>query len=624
MFRRRTDPGAPVRATMMTLLVLLAAPWASAASPPPLPEEVQDLLDLLVPTIIPDTTVLPAEERKYEDRDYIVVGTIQVSQGGTLVLDEASFEVAGSSSGIVVQPGGKIRMSAATFGSTVGANAAPGTFAIHLMPGSEAEITDAVVRGGAGILVETEDALIERVVFERNSVGLRLLNVSVTIADNTFIDNDVGVNQTGGAPRLTRNEILGGTWCIRDWLTDPVIDNNTLGGCHFGIWHERSASKFEFNDIEDAFDPGGIGIALVDQVPLLQAAPDDGPSMASGGSTIVRHNTISRFGIGILVVNSAADIHNNTIDQSVFDGIRVENTTATVAIHRNTIHHNNDTGIRIYASDDAPVANNTVHNNTFAGIVLAGSPGALAADNLVENNTKFGVLVLGGDDATLARNTARENGVGIRLEADAPGALLVDNDVVSSTGAGIDVRADGADLVGNDVTASGDAGVKIASGGVDVSGGTLLQNGIGLEADGADDLTVTGTTIRLSVGDGVHYHDSDDATFDGVNASANGGQGFHVVAASGDVVTLTCVRAIANAQSGVFADGAATIDIADAWLEDSGAFGVLWAGAGSIDATASYWGTASGPTHSGNPGGTGDAVSDGVNYSGFLAAPPTC
>ena len=40
----------------------------------------------------------------------------------------------------------------------------------------------------------------------------------------------------------------------------------------------------------------------------------------------------------------------------------------------------------------------------------------------------------------------------------------------------------------------------------------------------------------------------------------------------------------------------------------------------NVDAQWNWWGDNSGPTHSGNPGGTGQTVSDSVNYSGFLGA----
>jgi hypothetical protein len=40
----------------------------------------------------------------------------------------------------------------------------------------------------------------------------------------------------------------------------------------------------------------------------------------------------------------------------------------------------------------------------------------------------------------------------------------------------------------------------------------------------------------------------------------------------------------------------------------------------TIDARWNWWGVNSGPTHAGNPGGTGDAVTDGIDYSSFLSS----
>ena len=51
-------------------------------------------------------------------------------------------------------------------------------------------------------------------------------------------------------------------------------------------------------------------------------------------------------------------------------------------------------------------------------------------------------------------------------------------------------------------------------------------------------------------------------------------------------------------------------------------FGIAWASGDVINAFHNYWGDPSGPTHSSNPGGIGDPVSDNVNFNPFLTAPP--
>jgi len=55
-------------------------------------------------------------------------------------------------------------------------------------------------------------------------------------------------------------------------------------------------------------------------------------------------------------------------------------------------------------------------------------------------------------------------------------------------------------------------------------------------------------------------------------------------------------------------------------FEDNGR-GLVWEGATILNATDNWWGNASGPCHSGNPGGTGDPISGNVDYTPWLLYP---
>ncbi|MBU4450167.1 MAG: right-handed parallel beta-helix repeat-containing protein [Candidatus Marinimicrobia bacterium] len=50
-------------------------------------------------------------------------------------------------------------------------------------------------------------------------------------------------------------------------------------------------------------------------------------------------------------------------------------------------------------------------------------------------------------------------------------------------------------------------------------------------------------------------------------------------------------------------------------------YGIFNVGTEEVDATCNWWGDFSGPTHSGNPDGTGDAVSDNVDFNPWLLGP---
>ncbi|OGZ07906.1 MAG: hypothetical protein A3C13_04525 [Candidatus Lloydbacteria bacterium RIFCSPHIGHO2_02_FULL_50_11] len=57
-------------------------------------------------------------------------------------------------------------------------------------------------------------------------------------------------------------------------------------------------------------------------------------------------------------------------------------------------------------------------------------------------------------------------------------------------------------------------------------------------------------------------------------------------------------------------------------IHDNPSYGLYNGSAISIDATDNYWGDPSGPTHPSNPGGTGDRVSDNVDFGNFTSCNP--
>jgi len=76
---------------------------------------------------------------------------------------------------------------------------------------------------------------------------------------------------------------------------------------------------------------------------------------------------------------------------------------------------------------------------------------------------------------------------------------------------------------------------------------------------------------------------------------------------------------IADNRRGVIANGASNPVINQCDIVDNVEYGIQNANLSfNIDARWNWWGSNTGPTHSGNPGGTGQIVSDSVNYGGFL------
>jgi hypothetical protein len=87
-------------------------------------------------------------------------------------------------------------------------------------------------------------------------------------------------------------------------------------------------------------------------------------------------------------------------------------------------------------------------------------------------------------------------------------------------------------------------------------------------------------------------------------------------------------NALASMQASLREEGRLTVACSD--FAGNGPSGLELATDNTVDARANFWGNPSGPTHPGNPGGSGDVVRDAVagasgevGYSPFLAGPAT-
>ncbi|MBI3553018.1 MAG: hypothetical protein HY077_10930, partial [Elusimicrobia bacterium] len=154
-----------------------------------------------------------------------------------------------------------------------------------------------------------------------------------------------------------------------------------------------------------------------------------------------------------------------------------------------------------------------------------------------------------------------------------------------------------------------------------------------LNAAGAGRLT--NAVVRYAGGGGTQYR-TDGTLFGGqiaavtmrsVSPAISAGEvsfsaldGIHLFAASNP--SITGVNIVNNFR-GVVTEGGSQPVINFCSIAGNASFGVDNLDAGvTVNARQDWWGQASGPTHSGNPGGTGDRASDFVDYGGFLASPP--
>ena len=551
--------------------------------------------------VISGGVVAAGENVTYANRTYRSDGTVFVSPGARVTVDNATISFTAASRGFVVAPGGELLITASTLQEADGGS----EFGIDAQRASRFKLVGSSLLGGSGIRLATDDAEVHDDTIANIPVALRNEYVNVTIYAVNFQNNTVSVNNTGGFPQLHNNTFQGGATCVRDWLSDPTIVYNTFRGCHVGIYHHRSESKLSFNDMSnDAYPPGG-GIIVEDTM-----------------SPTIEGNEISNYGTGIIIRNARAYIRNNTIHDNVLDGILIENNSAPMDVQGNEVYDNGRIGIALFNVTDVPVTNNGVWGHgAQAGIFLNGAvrspvesnrvhqgllgisvhnaPGQLVAGNTVNDTTQDGIWVgIGTTGANVSQNTVQRSGYGI--VSDAASTELYANDVLDAGIAGVMLKGDASSMRFDSVT-GGARGIGLVDA-ANVQMDFVVANGnalMGVWIDGG-----SGHTLR------------------NVNASENGDDGF-VVYNNTSGIALLGARALGNGGSGLRTLGGNTTYAYQAWWEGNTVAGVENEDpAVTIASESAWWGSASGPTHADNPGGDGDAVVGNVDYVPYLESPP--
>lgn len=551
--------------------------------------------------LIPDTTVGAGQSKTYSGQR-TATGTVVVEAGGTVVVQDAQITMTGSSGGFVAKAGGTLRILDSTLTESGGS-----VYTIIAEAGSILEIARSQITGGDGIIIATESSTFNNNTVQEIPLALRLQNVSVLIEQSTFLNNTVAVNQTGGSPALSFNQFLGGQTCVRDWRTNPTINDNVFRGCHVGIWHEQSESTLVRNDMEDQAVPPGIGIAVIDTQ-----------------SPVIEGNDIRNYGTGILIQNARAYVRNNTIHHNVADGIRVLSNSLTMDIQGNYIHHNGGNGITLSNVHDIPVWNNLIANNSGIGISVNGAVyGHLQGNTIVDSGGR-GIDVANAPYIQIIGNVVERADVfGIGTGASSPFGLFQDN-VVSyiTNGGGMGSHSPNTMFINNTAHHTSDAGIIARGNGSIIQGanvhnnthgGLAVQLGIGMLVE---DVQSRDNRVGLDV-------NSATGTFRRIEASGNIDHGVWFQANNGGMTTFEELRSTNNGWSGFFNVWGNLVSASNSTFMGNGIGVVNSQGTSPLDFENNYWGSPTGPTHAGNPGGTGDTVQGQVDYDPFLTSDPT-
>jgi uncharacterized repeat protein (TIGR01451 family) len=326
--------------------------------------------------------------------------------------------------------------------------------------------------------------------------------------------------------------------------------------------------------------------------------------------------------------------------------------SASPTVQYSTFELSNRYGVQLINFSSPDFNHNTVVDNLDHGLWLSTSSGPQVFDNDFVRNGGYAVYVTGSSQAVFGGNTAagnRVNGIGLSgtissdttWEYDLPYAidgnltLSLNTTLTIQPGVVVKVGPGGKFTINGNLQAVGNAANQIIF--------TSLKDDSIVGDTNGDDIAsapAPGDWQSIHFGPAAGPSTLDYVTVRyGGSISSNG-----AVFLDGSAPTLNHLVVMGSQYRGLFVqnaspfiDGAvfsenatgvfnglnAFLIIQNSDIYGNSQYGLYNANTSySVSAADNWWGDASGPTHSGNPGGTGDIVSDFVTYSPWQASPP--
>jgi len=393
-------------------------------------------------------------------------------------------------------------------------------------------------------------------------------------SDRNLFGGENGILIEGGLNTVVQGNYFGLTSTGSTLLAGmPVSTGNAV----FVAWAEAtSGTVIRGNVVSGGYDSGGILMG-----PYASDSVIAGNIIGLGADGVTRiGNTVGVYIVGAstTTIGGMDEVDRNVISGNYYN-IKVNNSVGVVTIF---------------------ALNNQILGN-YIGTTADGMSRVTAWGD--EGTDEYGVYLHSGDSTTIGGASAAHGNViagndyGIFVDPGATATKILNNKIGTNKDGTAALRQEygitalASVMIGDGVT----PGHNVVSGndvGIQVSGGvvaSIFDNRIGLTADG---------NSPLGNIDGISLWSSAAVTIAGNWIAHNTDDGLVVRLSTLVLAGSTGNCFTSNHTSGAYSEVAAT------------PLGSNW------------WGVPTGPTHAGNPGGTGDIVSSNVTYSSFLTRPP--
>ncbi len=374
---------------------------------------------------------------------------------------------------------------------------------------------------------------------------------------------------------------------IDDGVYNCVVDNF---GTYYGGWAGAPYNTFT----------GNSGVVMYGMCKLALDGNDIADYTVQG---------IAARGAGSQYVVSGNDLDGTDAN---YAGLYVRDASASVT--GNTVYDHPCIGIFLYepaASGIDVTSGNTLTDNDV-GVSMKGVVGSDIIGNTITGCTERAIIIQQDSDG----NTVENNVIAVS-SGDATGAIVIGSDsggntigpdnaiTVATSGGGllysVHIATPGDNTITGNTIVGGKRGVQIDGGstgtttitGNHISNGGPVDNmtyGIGANAG---DLVITGNTLLNTVRP-VEFFGVHDVTMTSNVLNGSNYFGVNCGSFSGAVAINNCSFLSINGNA--ISNQTTTV----------------------VDGELNWWGSATGPTHSGNPGGVGEPSTDYVDYDPWI------
>jgi parallel beta-helix repeat protein len=244
---------------------------------------------------------------------------------------------------------------------------------------------------------------------------------------------------------------------------------------------------------------------------------DEGIYVTSKATDFLIENVLGNAkGIMVRGQVSGGTIRNNTIKNSLADGIHITGGSKNIVIENNVLIETGDDAIAVVSyrsqqtmSSDITIKGNRIENSLSRGIAHVGGKKVVIIDNQIDGTASSGILVdedhnyntFAPEDTRIERNTIKRAGAygtkrgnlfGIEVSAGSSSVSIIGNIVSEGASRGISVSADGTLIQDNTSSRNKESGLQVDSDNCTISGNLFENNGtFGFYSSGSDQLNIS-------------------------------------------------------------------------------------------------------------------------------------